>query len=361
MSRPNQSIRFCTSRDGTRIAFASTGSGPPLLCAGHSFSHLELEWDCEVWRPLLDLLGQGRTLLRYDMRGTGLSDREDLDFSLDRYQEDLEAVVAAAGLTQFSLLGMTGGGALAVTHAARHPQQVTRLVLLGSYLQGRSVRSKTPGQQEETELILKLVELGWGQDNPTFRQLFTYQFVPDATSAQLQSFNELMRHSAQATHAAALLRAWFGADLSNVAAQVRAPTLVMHADGDLRIPFDQGRALAAHIPGARFVTLASRNHILQPHEPAWAQLAAELEAFVAAPVPATTVSQGPTGWAGLTVKEEAVLNALLQGLGTADMAERLGIAEKTLRNHLSLIYSKLGVSNRAQAIVYAREQGLPRR
>ena len=363
MTRPHQDIRFCTSRDGTRIAFASAGSGPPLLCAGHSFSHLEHEWDCEVWRPLLDLLGQGRTLVRYDMRGTGLSDRDDLEFTLTRYQEDLEAVVAAAGLKQFDLLGMTGGGALAVTHAARHPQQVRRLVLLGSYLQGRSVRSKTAEQRQETELILKLIELGWGQDNPTFRQLFTYQFVPDATSAQLQAFNELMRQSAQAGQAAALLRAWFDADLIAVAPRVRAPTLVLHACGDLRIPFDQGRALAAHIPGARFVSLDSRNHILLPHEPAWALLTAELEAFLATPVAAPIAAAAaatppPTALIdGLTAKEQAVLNILAQGLETADMAERLAISEKTLRNHLSIIYSKLGVANRAQAMVFAREHG----
>lgn len=370
LSRPSQDIRFCTSRDGTRIAFASSGSGPPLLCAGHSFSHLEHEWDCEVWRPLLDLLGQGRTLVRYDMRGTGLSDRDGLEFTLTRYQEDLEAVVAAAGLTQFNLLGMTGGGALAVTHAARHPQQVSRLVLLGCYLQGRSVRSKTTEQRQETELILKLVELGWGQDNPTFRQLFTYQFVPDATSAQLQAFNELMRQSARADQAAALLRAWFDADLSAIAPRLHVPTLVLHAQGDLRIPYDQGRALAAHIPGARFVSLESRNHILLDHEPAWTQWAAELEAFLAAPARAPASNRGQTGptgqtgqvgLAGLTAKEEAVLAVLVQGLGTTDMAERLGIAEKTLRNHLSVIYSKLGVANRAQAIVCAHAQGLPRK
>ncbi len=364
MNRPAQDIRFCSSRDGTRIAFACAGSGPPLVCAGHSFSHLEHEWDCAVWRPFLELLGRGRSLVRYDMRGTGLSDRQGVEFSLARYAEDLEAVVTAAGLKQFDLLGMTGGGALAVTHAVRHPQQVTRLVLLGSYLQGRSVRSKTQEEREETELILKLIELGWGQDNPTFRQLFTYQFVPDATALQLQSFNELMRQSARADQAAALLRAWFAADLSELAPRLRVPTLVMHAKGDLRIPYDQGRSLAASIPGARFVSLESRNHILLDHEPAWAQFVAELEAFLAAPTPAAALGLGPTaqtGLAGLTAKEEAVLAALLQGLGTTDMAQRLGIAEKTLRNHLSLIYSKLGVANRAQAIVWAREQGLPRK
>ncbi len=356
MSRPAQNIRLCTSRDGTRIAFSSAGSGPPLLCAGHSFSHLEHEWDCEVWRPLLDLFGRQRTLVRYDMRGTGLSDREGIEFTLDRYSEDLESVAGAAGFKQFSLLGMTGGGALAVTHAARHPQQVTHLILLGCYLQGRSVRSKTPEEREETELILKLVELGWGQDNPTFRQLFTYQFAPDASATQLRSFNELMRLSARSDQAAALLRAWFGADLGEIAPRVRVPTLVLHARGDMRIPFDQGRSLAARIPGARFVSLESRNHILLEQEPAWQQLAHEVESFLA---PSLATAAVPAGAAldGLTAKEQAVLGVLVQGLDSPDMASRLGISEKTLRNHLSIIYSKLGVANRSQAIVFVRDHG----
>lgn len=359
MNRPAQNIRFCTSRDGTRIAFACAGNGPALVCAGHSFSHLEHEWDCQVWRPLLELLGSQRTLLRYDMRGTGLSDRESVEFSLERYSQDLEAVVLAAGLKTFSLLGMTGGGALAVTHAAQHPQQVTHLVLLGSYLQGRSVRSRSREEREETELILKLVELGWGQDNPTFRQLFTYQFLPDATAAQLQSFNELMRQAARPDQAASLLRAWFSADLTTIAPRVRTPTLVLHARGDLRIPFDQGRLLAASIPGARFVSLESRNHILLEDEPAWQQFAAELHAFLAAqpqaaPTPAASID-------GLTTKERAALGLLVEGLDTPDIAQRLAISEKTLRNHLSIIYSKLGVANRAQATVFVRDHGLPRK
>jgi pimeloyl-ACP methyl ester carboxylesterase/DNA-binding CsgD family transcriptional regulator len=348
MNRPAQDIRFCTSRDGTRIAFAVNGKGPPLVRAGHSFSHLEYEWDCGAWRPLLDLLCEQRTLVRYDMRGTGLSDRDGVEFSFDRYVEDLEAVVAATNLRQFDLFGMTGGGALAVNYAVRHPQRVSHLVLLGAYLQGRMTRSRTKEQREETSLVLRLIELGWGQDNPTFQQLFTYQFFPDGSAEQFQEFNDLMRRSASAPQAAALLRAWFDADVSQLAPQVRTPTLVVHAHGDLRIPYDQGRALAACIPGARLVSLDSRNHILLEHEAAWPLLAAEFNAFL--------TSAGPAGEAiansldGLTTKERAVLEVLRLGLGTPEMASRLGVSEKTLRNHLSTIYSKLGVSGRAQAM-----------
>jgi pimeloyl-ACP methyl ester carboxylesterase/DNA-binding CsgD family transcriptional regulator len=344
MSSHTQQIRFCTSQDGTRIAYALCGQGAPLVMAGHSFSHLESEWDCSVRQPLLELLCQRHTLVRYDMRGTGLSDRDCQEFSFARYVEDLEVVVQATGLAEFALMGITGGGALAVTYAAKYPKRVSRMVLMGAYLRGRFARSITPAEREETELLLKLVELGWGQDNPTFRQLFTYQFLPDGTPVQLQSFDDLMRKAASAKNAALQLRAWFDANLSASALQVLCPTLVLHARGDLRVPFEEGRLLASSIPGARFVPLDSRNHFLLPQEPAWQKMVGELEAFDR---PVARFDLDPT--AGLTAREHAVLEVLAQGLETSAMAQRLCMSEKTVRNHLSIIYSKLGVTNRVQA------------
>lgn len=350
MSRHSQQIRFCTSRDGTRIAYALCGEGPPLVMAGQSFSHLEGEWDCSVRAPLLEFLSQNQTLVRYDMRGTGLSDRDCTEFSFARYVEDLGAVIRASGFDSYAMLGLTGGGALAVTHAVAHPKEVTQLVMVGSYLRGRSVRSTTPSAHEETELILKLVELGWGQDSPTFRQLFTYQFLPDGTPEQLQSFDELMRKSVSAKNAALQLRAWFNADLRDVAPLLKTPTLVLHSRGDLRIPFDEGRLLAASIPAARFVTLDSRNHFILTQEAAWLHLTHELTAFLA---PQAGKNLSPIE--SLTAREQAVLEVLSQGLETADMAERLCMSEKTVRNHLSSIYSKLEVSNRLQAVLWIEE------
>ncbi len=344
MSNRSQQIRFCTGKDGTRIAYAVCGQGTPLVMAGHSFSHLESEWDCLVRRPLLELLSERHTLIRYDMRGTGLSDRDCKEFSFERYCEDFESVIAASGVAKFALLGMTGGGALAVTYAARYPKQVSHMVLIGAYLRGRFVRSVTPAEREETELLLKLVELGWGQDNPTFRQLFTYQFLPDGTPAQLQSFDELMFKAASATNAALQLRAWFSADLRESAPLVLCPTLVLHARGDLRVPFEEGRLLAASIPGARFVPLDSRNHLLQPEEPAWQKMAAELSSLTRAD---EKICLDPI--ADLTAREHAVLQLLAQGLDTPLMAQRLCMSEKTVRNHLSTIYGKIGAANRVQA------------
>ena len=350
MNRRYQQIRFCTSLDGTRIAFEVCGNGPPLVMAGQSFSHLEGEWDCLVRTPLLEFLSQNHTLVRYDMRGTGLSDRDCTEFSFARYGEDLSAVVRASGFDSYAMLGLTGGGALAVTHAVAHPKEVKQLVIVGSYLRGRTVRSESPSAREETELILKLIELGWGQDNPTFRQLFTYQFLPDGTPEQLQSFDELMRKSASAKNAALQLRAWFSADLREVAPLLKTPTLVLHSRGDLRVPFEEGRLLAASIPAARFVTLDSRNHFPLIQEAAWQHVTQELAAFLS---PQTGRNQSPIE--SLTAREQAVLEVLSQGLESAAMAERLCMSEKTVRNHLSSIYSKLNVSNRLQAVLWIEE------
>ncbi|HEX3096594.1 MAG TPA: alpha/beta fold hydrolase [Usitatibacter sp.] len=351
MGRASQQIRFCRSRDGTRIAYATCGEGPPLVRSGITFSHLELEWDCITWRHWLELFSRGRTLIRYDMRGTGLSDRDCAEFNFERYLEDFEAVVEAAGLARFDLVGLTGGGGVAVTHAARHPEQVDRMVLYASYVRGRTVRSTTPEQREETELLLKLIEIGWGQDNPLFRQLFTYQFLPDGTTEHFHAMNELMRHSASASVAARLLRGWFASEVSEAAARVRCPTLVMHARHDMRMPFEEGRALAALIPGARFMPIDTRNNVLLEHEAGWTAFVREFEDFLGKPAGAAGSIDG------LTARESSVLEVLARGLDTEAMAVRLGMSEKTLRNHLSTIFSKLGVSNRTQAILHARARG----
>ncbi|HXS51688.1 MAG TPA: alpha/beta fold hydrolase [Usitatibacter sp.] len=356
MPRPTQQIRFCRSRDGTRIAYATCGEGPPLVRAGHTFSHLELEWDCLAWRHWLELFTRAHTLVRYDMRGTGLSDRHCEEFTFERYAEDLAAVVEAAAFDRFDMVGITGGSDVAVVHAARHPERVQRLLLYAGHTAGRLARSLAPEQREETELLLKLIEVGWGQDNPLFRQLFTYQFMPDAPPGHLRSLNELMRHSASSSAAARLLRGIFNSRLGEDPSRVRCPTLVLHARQDLRIPFDEGRALAALIPGARFLPIDSRNNMLLEAEPGWTVFAQAFEEFLA-PAPAASRAGSIDG---LTPRESSVLEALAQGLDTEAMAIRLGMSEKTLRNHLSTIYGKLGVSNRSQAIVHARERGYGR-
>ena len=356
MLSPAQQIRFCTSRDNVRIAYAICGEGPPLVRALQWGTHLELDWQTPVWHSWLTALSAGRTLVRYDARGCGLSDRDVCDFSSERHIEDLEAVVAACGLDRFALIGMTGGGTYGVIHAARHPEQVSQLVLYGSYLRGRVARSTTPEQQDETETLLRLIEMGWERDDPSFRQLYSSQTIPDATIDQFRSFNDLLRKSASPANAAKLLRVLHADDVGDVAAQVRCPTLVFHAREDRRVPFEQGRALAAAISDARFVPLASRNHLLLEQEPAWRTLLTELGAFLP---DAKTPPKRARGCRleGLTPREHEVLELVAQGIDNRSIGQRLHMGEKTVRNNVSNIMAKIAAHTRAEAIVTAREAG----
>jgi len=355
-----QSIRFCTSRDGVRLAYATCGDGPAVVTAAHWISHLRHDWDNPVRCGWLTMLSRRHTLIRYDARGTGLSDRSELQFSLERQIEDLEAIVEAAGLDRFALLGLWTGGAAAINYAVRHPNRVTHLLLHACAMRGRLARDPSREQIEEAEAQLKLIELGWANENSAFRQLHTSQLMPDATAEQAKAFNDLMRRTTTPANAAGLLRAhWREVDNRAIAPNVRCPTLVLHATEDSRVPFEEGRLLAALIPGARFVPLESRNHIMVEGEPAWQQLVAELDEFL--PAPAPVLSAAATELIGdLTRRELEVLELIAQGHDNRTISEKLGISERTARNHASVVFSKLGVGSRAQAIVRAREAGLGR-
>jgi pimeloyl-ACP methyl ester carboxylesterase len=260
MSATSQHVRFCTSQDGTRIAFATSGSGPPLVRAAHWLSHLDHERHCPLWGPWALLLARRHALVRYDGRGCGLSDRDAADFSLDRCVEDLEAVVETCKIGRFALFGATIGAITALAYAARHPERVSHLVIVGGFATGRMVRAPTPELIEETTLELKAIELGWNADNPAFRQFFTSLFIPDSTPEQARSLNDLMRVASSPQTAIRRLQPYHHVDLREIAPQVQCPTLVFHSRSDARIPFEQGRTLATLIPGARFVPLESRNH-----------------------------------------------------------------------------------------------------
>lgn len=354
MARSRPHIRFCTSRDGARIATAATGDGPPLLRAAHWLSHVEHDARSPVWTHWIEALSQGRMLIRYDQRGCGLSDRAPPDMSLDAWVDDLDAVVAAYGLDRFPLFGMSQGGAIAVAYAARRPEKVSRLVLMGAYARGALRRDITAEQREEAETLARLIRLGWGRDNPAFRQVFTSQFIPDGTREQHQWFNDLERLSATPESAAAIVETLYGLDVSAEAGRVRAPTLVLHVREDARVPFEEGRRLAALIPDARFVPLEGRNHVLLAGEPAWPVFLDELRAFLGD----GGAGAGALHQAGLTQSELAVLDHVARGLGNGEIARALGKSEKTVRNQVTSIFAKLGVSSRAQAIVRARDSGL---
>jgi pimeloyl-ACP methyl ester carboxylesterase/DNA-binding CsgD family transcriptional regulator len=357
MASPSQHVRFSASRDGTRIAFASGGAGPPLVRAAHWLSHLDYEPYCPLWGPWLKLLARRHTLIRYDGRGCGLSDREATDFSLDRCVEDLEAVVDSCKLARFVLFGATIGSITALAYAARHPDRVSHLVMIGGFAVGRMARDP-PALIEQTALELKAIELGWGNDNPAFRQFITSLLIPDATPDQARSLNELMRIAASPQNAIRRLQPYHHVDLRAIAAQVRCPTLVFHSRFDGRIPFEQGRALATLIPGARFAALDSRNHWVVDTEPAWAQFTAEIDAFLPS-VPDAPAVDGVLD--ALTTRELQVIELVAAGLDNGTIGQRLGISAKTVRNRVSVIFDKLGVNSRPQAIVWARDAGFGRK
>jgi pimeloyl-ACP methyl ester carboxylesterase/DNA-binding CsgD family transcriptional regulator len=359
MSHPVQQIRFCVSRDGTRIAYATCGAGPPLLWLGHFVRHLNLDWESPIWRPWLSLLTRSHTLIRYDYRGCGLSDRQGVEFSIEKHIEDVEAVVEATGLESFALLAQAGGGSIALPYAARHPQQVNRLILHGCQARGRLVRGMPVEAAKESEAVLKLAEFGWRTEGAAYGQFFTTLHMPEASAERCRAYSDLLRLTTSSVNAVALLRVFFEADVLEAVPRVRSPTLVLHAREDPIIPFDEGRLVASLIPGARFVPLESRNAILQETEPAWQPFVAAFDEFLPAPHPKPGSSLTTLG--DLTAREHQVLELVAQGLDNGTIGSQLGISERTARNHVSMIFSKLGASTRAKVIVQAREAGFGRR
>ena len=280
-----QTIHYCYTPDKTRIAYTSIGTGPALVKAANWLSHLEFDWQMPVSRSWLDTLSAHYALTRYDERGCGLSDWSIDDFSFDAWVHDLEAVVDAAGLDRFPLLGISQGGPVAIAYAVKHPEKVSHLILYGAYARGKFVRDPSPRARAEEEALIQLVELGWGQENPALRQLFTAMFMPGGSAQQQHWFNELQKVSTSAANAARFLREFASIDVQQLAQQVQAPTLIMHAREDSRIPFAEGQLLASLVPNARFVALESNNHMLLDSEPAWPVFFQALKAFIDTPTP----------------------------------------------------------------------------
>jgi DNA-binding winged helix-turn-helix (wHTH) protein/pimeloyl-ACP methyl ester carboxylesterase len=272
----NQEVRFCTASDGVRIAYALAGQGPTLVKAANWLNHLEYDWQSPIWSHLLHEFAARYQLVRYDERGNGLSDWDVEDISFEAFVRDLESVVEAAKLKRFALLGISQGCAASIVYAIRHPERVTHLVLYGGFARGRTRRDP-----DHAKTLLSIVEQGWGKENPAFRQFFTSLFFPDGTPEQMQWFNDLQRMTTSTENALRIMRATGELDISHLLSQVKAPTLVLHCRNDAAVTFDEGRRLAAGIPGAKFVALESRNHLVLETEPAWEKFLGETTAFLA--------------------------------------------------------------------------------
>ena len=287
-ARRDQHIAFCRSRDGVRIAYARSGAGYPLVKAGHWLTHLEHDWTSPIWRPLLDALSGSFELIRYDQRGNGLSDWDTDAFSLDRFVEDLEAVVDAAHLDRFALYGTSQGAPIAIAYANRHPDRVSHLVLHGGFEKGRLARA-SESEREQAQAILTLMRHGWGQPGSAFIKAFATLFIPDGSSEQIESLVELQRRTTSPENAVAIRSAVDRIDIGDQIERIGVPTIVMHARGDNVQPLEQGRQLATRIKGAEFVLLESRNHVILPQEEAWRTLISRIEGFVLG----SAVSPGP--------------------------------------------------------------------
>ncbi len=335
-----QQIRFCTAPDGVRLAYAVHGRGPPLVRAATWLTHLEHDWESPVWRHWLEDLAEGHTLVRYDERGCGLSDRDAGDVSVDTWVSDLETVVAAARLDRFSLLGVSQGAAIALVYATRHPERVSHLVLYGGYARGRKFRD--PGWQHHEDALLAAIRAGWERPDPTFRHLFSMLMLPHGTPLQLSWYDELQRRSASADTAARLYDARGSVNVTDLARRVTTPTLIVHARDDRTVPVEEGRLLGALIPEAQLVLLDSSNHILLADEPAWPRFLEQVRAFLG-----TRVDPAAPDVGELTARELEVLALVATGLTNEAIADRLSLSVRTVERHLSNVYAKLRVSGRA--------------
>jgi pimeloyl-ACP methyl ester carboxylesterase/DNA-binding winged helix-turn-helix (wHTH) protein len=278
---PPQEIRFCTTDDGVRLAYATMGTGPPLVKAANWLSHLDFDREAAVWRHWLAELSRRYRLLRYDERGCGLSDWEVADLSFEAWVRDLEAVVDAAGLDRFPLLGISQGGPVAVAYAVRHPERVTCLVLLGSFAVGRRKRAMTQDERDLVDARIEIIRLGWGRPEPQYRQVFVSRFLPEGTQEEWREFDELQRRSTSAANAWRFVREFADIDITDLAPLVTVPTLIACARREPDNVFEQSRVLASLIPGSRLVPLDSCNHLLPERDPAWPAFLAELETFLA--------------------------------------------------------------------------------
>jgi pimeloyl-ACP methyl ester carboxylesterase/DNA-binding CsgD family transcriptional regulator len=354
-----QEIRFCTTRDGVRIAYAVVGSGPPLVKAPNWMTHLEYEWESPVWRHWWQELARDYTLIRFDQRGSGLSDWNIPEASFESWVADLEAVVEANAVDNFGLLGISQGGPVAVEYAVRHPEKVSKLILYGAYARGSLHRGRS---QREHQALVTLTREGWGRDNAAYRQMFTSQFMPGATAEQMQWFNELQRISTMSENAARIQEIGSHINVVDRLQLVSTPTLVLHARGDARVPFDQGRLLASLIPNAHLVELDSQNHLTLADEPAWEKLIANVRHFMATGVPLPETpgrTEMPEADPNrLTAREIEVLKLIAAGKSNQEIARELVISVNTVTNHVKNILAKTGAANRTEAASFAHRRGL---
>ena len=347
-----QQIRYVKASDGTQLAWAQSGQGPTLVKAANWLTHLEYEWHSPVWKHWLEFFSTHFHFIRYDERGCGMSEWRPCELTIDQWAADLAAVIDAAQPNgPIILLGISQGAATCVTYALRHPKHVAAMILYGGYSRG-PFRRNDHHAEDAFRAMADLARVEWGSDNPTFRQVFTSRFIPGGTPTATSVVERSVPEDDPWRNLRSASRGAWVRGRRGELSSIRVPTLVLHARDDAVCPLAEGRLLAACISGSEFVELDSRNHVLLEHEPAWARFKDAVLAF-ARPEHADDAAV----FGGLSLREREVLALIADGLSNTEIASRLDISEKTVRNHTSNLFDKLGVWSRAQAIVFAREHG----
>ncbi len=341
-----RSVRFVSTHDGHSLAWARSGRGPRLVKAAAWLTHLEHDAESPIWAHWVDFLESNFDYLRYDERGCGLSDRETGQLDIDSWTDDLARIIEAADFrAPFAILAMSQGAGAAVRYAAEHPEDVSHLILIGGYARGAHCRDD-PKAESLYRAVTDIFGAGLDETNPAFREVFTRRFIPDGDPEKIRWFNDMCRRTTDAETGARLLEARGDMNATEWLEQVRCPTLVLHAKGDGVAPLAEGRLLAQKIPGAEFHVLDSDNHILQDDEPAYAETREAILKFLGA--------DSPTDGLDLTPREKAILAEICAAKSNKQIARDLEMSEKTVRNHATRIFAKLGVSTRQEAIVRFR-------
>ncbi|GAA2631141.1 alpha/beta fold hydrolase [Paractinoplanes durhamensis] len=333
---------MAASAGGDRIAYAVTGSGPPLVYVSGWLGHLELSWALPAERAYYEALADGRTLIRYDKPGCGLSEGHDGPYTMQREQDALRAVVAAAGVARFDLMGASLGAGVAAGWAAEQPASVSRLVLYGGWPRGVDVAAP-----EIREHVIGLVRQHWGLAS----DLLTDIFAPDADAATRVAFTRYQRDSASAETACAMLAAAYTINVVDLLPLISAPTLVVHRERDRAAPIEQGRRLADGIPGARFEALPGRSHL--PYIGEVRPVTSMIRRFLG--LPGTHRGAAPT----LTARQREVAALIAEGCTNREIGERLGIAERSAEAHVERIRYRMDFRSRSQIAAWYVATGGP--
>jgi pimeloyl-ACP methyl ester carboxylesterase/DNA-binding CsgD family transcriptional regulator len=332
-----------------RLAYEVIGAGEPVLVVTPGWvSHLALDWEWPEIRDYYQRLSANRTVIRWDKRGTGLSDRPvgAETYALETRVRDMEAVLTSAGVRRAALLGWSDGGLMALAFAARHPARTSQLILYGAYARlGRAADYPAGLDQEQREAIVALVRSEWGLGSRLLADLV----IPEADAERVARWTRYQRISTSPQAAVDILLANWEADVRSLIPDIRIPTLVLHRRHDLHIPFALGEYLAAHLPRARLEALDGEHHV-----PFFGDSDAVVDAIDGFVVSEPVV---PPDAATLTQREIEVLRLLAEGLTNRDIAARLVVSEKTVGSHLASIYAKLRVSTRGAAAAYAFRRG----